>query len=136
MPAAESDPAPLVDAREAMASMCRQIHDLRVIADSSGELSALERILAVVLEGGDVLTALADLQELLRRCGVPGGLGGDSADQTRRVGGLPNLGGGHPVLEGFVCPVGRCARVDLPDADPSRVPICGLHNQPLRLVRV
>jgi hypothetical protein len=120
-----------------MADLCRQIDELHMIADTNGELPALRRILVRLRRDRDAQSAWAELEELLRRCGVPGGLGGGSADRTWRIGGLPEFGAGHPVQEGFVCPVDRCARVELPDADPNAMPTCGLHDrQPLRRVRV
>jgi hypothetical protein len=115
------------DPRDALAVVCAQFDDLRTIASRYGEESRLESVLTRIRD--HVPDALAELDELLRRCGVPGGTG-------RQVGGLPPAGPGHPVEEAYVCPLRRCARVELPATGKTAAPSCALDQRALQLIRL
>lgn len=112
----------------ALARLCEQLSAIRTIADSRGELSALERVLDGLRDGGDVAQLAAEADELLRRCGIARGLG---EHRGGNYGALPYLGAGHPVEEAHVCPTGGCDRVLL---DPGGS--CEIFGRPLRLVRL
>lgn len=110
-----------------VAQVCEQLVELREIADACDERPRLERIIEALRT--DTAAALAELDELLRRCGVPAGIG-------RGIGGLPGVGAGHPVEEVYVCPERLCARVVLPHRVPE-APVCLLrHGQRLSLMRL
>lgn len=110
-----------------LAKLCDQFTGIRAVVARRGQLPALETILSGLRAGGDAERLLADMDELLRRCGMARGLG-----ELRAAGGaaLPYLGPGHPVEEAHVCPVGVCDRVVLDGAGR-----CELFALPLRLVR-
>jgi hypothetical protein len=72
--------------------------------------------------------AVRDLHEATQTAGIPGGLGLHST-----------MGRGWPATSvarstGWVCPTGRCARVDLRTDPAPPTPVCTLVNQPMRLV--
>ncbi|MER5629210.1 hypothetical protein [Streptomyces nitrosporeus] len=92
-----------------------------------GQLSALEAVLTGLRAGGDAARLTAEVDELLRRCGLARGLGELRAPTGAA---LPYLGPGHPVEEAHVCPAGVCDRVALDGAGT-----CELFALPLRLVR-
>lgn len=113
--------------RQRLARLCEQLVEIRVVVDRAGQLAALEAVLSELREGGDAAELTGGADELLRRCGVARGLG----DQRSPGGVLPYLGGGHPVEEAHVCPVGRCDRVTLDGGGT-----CRLYGEPLRPVRL
>ncbi|MFJ5835003.1 hypothetical protein [Streptomyces sp. NPDC093089] len=111
-----------------LARLCEQLTAIRHVADHRGASAELDAALADFRTHGDAGRLVSRTDELLRTWGVARGLG-----EQRSPGGsvLPRLGGGHPVQEALVCPVGRCDRVLL-EGDRS----CDLFAAPLRLVRL
>ncbi|MED7948414.1 hypothetical protein [Streptomyces sp. BE303] len=83
--------------------------------------------------------AVRALHEAAEDAGIPGGIG---LRTTMGVGDWP--GGPTPRSVGWICPTGRCARVDLPDdappdaVGPDNAPpdarVCALSGGPLRRV--
>lgn len=127
------------DAAIALERLCEQLAEARWLAQEGGELPALDAVLARLRADGADLEQLTDeADDLLRRCGAPRGLGSlrDFAGRPRRTGpGLPYLGGGHPVEEGYACPAGRCTRVLLASETSGR-PVCEIFDRPLPLKRL
>ncbi|MEV8590763.1 hypothetical protein AB0424_27880 [Streptomyces sp. NPDC051180] len=110
-----------------LARLCEQLAAIRRVAEHRGEQTALDAALTAFRASGEAGRLSDTVDELLRSWGVARGLG-----ELRSPGGvLPHLGGGHPVEEAWVCPVGRCDRVVL-DCGGS----CDLFAAPLRLVRL
>jgi len=121
-----------------LAWVCEQGDRLRRLARGRGEEPELDRLLTALRYSGaaDVPVLLTEIEDLLRRCGVPGALRG----------GPPPLAGtdhgGHPVEEFYLCPRGRdsrCARLvhafDVTMAE-SGDPVCHVVGEPLRLRRL
>jgi hypothetical protein len=74
--------------------------------------------------------AVRELHEAAETAGIPGGLGLRS---TMGAGGWPS--GPPPRSTGWVCPTGRCGRVDLREGEPlPETPLCALAGGPMRLV--
>ncbi|MGA5192958.1 hypothetical protein [Streptomyces exfoliatus] len=113
--------------RSRLARLCDQLADIRIVAESAGRRDDLEGILGRLRTGGDDAQLTSGADELLRQCGIAGGLGVLRSPDNR----LPYLGGGHPVEEAEVCPRGRCDRVE-PDGGAT----CRLFDEPLRPVRL
>jgi hypothetical protein len=89
------------------------LRDLPAARDpaTAGRLTALVEAAAA---GRADRAWVADLLDLLRRLGFPGGYperGGPLDDHT--VGGLPPLGGGSPSLDRYRCPQGICGRAQV-----------------------
>jgi hypothetical protein len=121
-----------------LAWVCEQGDRLRRLARGRGEEPELDRLLTALRQDGtaDVPVLLAEVEELLRRCGVPGALRG----------GPPALvgtdHGGHPVEEFYLCPRERdvrCIRLvhafDVTMAAGGD-PVCHVTGRPLRLRRL
>ncbi|MER6380604.1 hypothetical protein [Streptomyces sp. NPDC001250] len=118
------------DVPDGLAMFCAELPDLRELAAEAGCLDELAEIIAAARVNRDLPGVLMRLRELLHRLGVAGGPA--SWTGARGIGGLPDLGGGHPVEEAYVCPLERCSRVEL----PGGVTVCGLSGQSLHLVRL
>ncbi|MFF1418232.1 hypothetical protein [Streptomyces sp. NPDC058280] len=74
--------------------------------------------------------AVRALHNAAETAGIPGGLGLRS---TMGVGDWPSAP--TPQSVGWVCPTGRCARVDLHEgATATETPTCALAVRPMRLV--
>jgi hypothetical protein len=91
---------------------------------------------AVVVREGDPATvewreAVGTLHDAAEAAGIPGGLG---LRPTLGVGDWPS--GLTPRSVGWVCPTGRCARVDLRDDRDAahETPMCALTGQAMRVV--
>lgn len=113
--------------RGLLARLCDQLADIRIVTESAGRAAELEVILDRLRAGGGDVELASEADELLRQCGIAGGLGVLRSPDNR----MPYLGGGHPVEEADVCPRGRCDRVDL-DGGAT----CRLFGEPLRPVRL
>ncbi|MFF7613251.1 hypothetical protein [Streptomyces lavendulae] len=127
---------------EAVEYLCRNLDALRELIGPG----LWEAPFAAVRDGDpasdDWRAAVRALHEAAEAAGIPGGLG---LSATMGVGGWPS--GPTPRSVGWVCPTGRCARVDLredpvpptavPDPVPVPVPVppaCVLAGRPMRLV--
>ncbi|MEV6974210.1 hypothetical protein [Kitasatospora sp. NPDC093806] len=73
--------------------------------------------------------AVRTLHEAAEEAGIPGGIG---LRTTMGVGDWP--AGPPPRSTGWVCPTGRCARVDLPEEAGRGGGSCALTGDPLRRV--
>lgn len=87
-----------------------------------------------VIRDGDPTTgewrgAVRELSDAAEAAGVPGGLG---LGTTMGVADWPSAP--TPRSVGWVCPTGRCARVDLRETAAAQTPGCALAGQPMRLV--
>ncbi|MGW7002417.1 hypothetical protein ACWGCW_06225 [Streptomyces sp. NPDC054933] len=114
---------------EAVEYLCRNIDSLRELIDPTLWAASF----AVVQDGdpssGEWRDAVRDLHNAAEAAGIPGGLGLHS---TMGGGGWPASPTSRSV--GWVCPTGRCARVDLRGEAISNAPQCALADQPMRLV--
>ena len=93
-----------------------------------------EASFAVVRDGDPSTAAWRDavraLHQAAEAAGIPGGLG---LSITMGVGEWPS--GPTPRSVGWVCPTGRCGRVDLREgATAPETPACALAGRPMRLV--
>jgi hypothetical protein len=88
---------------------------------------------AVVRDGtplsGEWRDAVRALHHAAEAAGIPGGLG---LRATMGVGEWPSAP--TPQSVGWVCPTGRCARVDLHEGAVPETPTCALAGGPMRLV--
>ncbi|MFE0647073.1 hypothetical protein ACFVZH_00595 [Streptomyces sp. NPDC059534] len=111
-----------------LARLCEQLTAIRRVAEHRGQQAALDSALTAFGADDDAGRLADTVDELLRTWGIARGLG-----EQRSPGGgvLPDLGGGHPVEEALVCPVGRCDRVVLEGGGT-----CDLFDTSLRLVRL
>ncbi|WP_262698501.1 MULTISPECIES: hypothetical protein [Streptomyces] len=102
-----------------------------------GAAEALGRLLTGIREGEDpstIRTAFDELDELLRRGGIPGGL---SPYQGRSSGGYPRLPiSGNAVEEVFACPAGTCPRAEAVLDIGARPPRCGVYGERMHRVRL
>ncbi|WP_406452595.1 hypothetical protein OG782_19260 [Streptomyces sp. NBC_00876] len=73
--------------------------------------------------------AVRALHDAAEAAGIPDGIG---LRATMGVGDWP--GGPTPRSAGWVCPGGRCARVELREGASPQTPACLLAGQPMRLV--
>ncbi|MFD8020416.1 hypothetical protein ACFV6G_08315 [Streptomyces lavendulae] len=122
---------------EAVAYLCRNTDGLRELIGPV----LWEASFSAVRDGDPASdgwrAAVRALHEAAEAAGIPGGLG---LSATMGVGGWPS--GPTPRSVGWVCPTGRCARVDLrEDLVPESVPpvppappTCVLAGRPMRLV--
>ena len=118
-----------------LAWVCEQGDRLRRLVRGRDEERELDRLLKALHHGGtaDVPGLLRKIEDLLRRCGVPGAL---------RGGPPPLTGDEHPVEEFYLCPRGRdspCTRLvhafDV-TMKASGDPVCHITGEPLRLRRL
>ncbi|MFF4350610.1 hypothetical protein [Streptomyces sp. NPDC001530] len=114
---------------DAVAYLCRNVDAVRVLIGS-----ALWEAPFAVVQGGDPSTAewrdaVRALHDAAEAAGIPGGLGLSS---TMGVGDWPSAP--TPQSVGWVCPTGRCARVDLREGAVPETPSCALAGRPMRLV--
>lgn len=124
---------------DAVAWVCAGEPGIRACLERDGDTSPLDRLIAAVRDGGEVVERLDELHAALQRCGDALGVFGP----TRRGG---NYHGAHPVGMGdprpvevvFLCPRGNCSRTWRPDAvtQPSTPPECQLHGESLRWERL
>lgn len=125
---------------DAVEFLCRNTESLRELIGPAG----WDAPFATVRDGepmsGEWRDALRELDNAAEAAGVPGGIGLEA-----RMGAGDWLSGPTPRSVGWICPTGRCARVDLrPDGPPPRTPApapapavaptCALVDRPMRLV--
>lgn len=78
---------------------------------------------------GEWRDAVRVLHKAAEEAGIPNGLG---LSPTMGIGDWPPAP--PPRSVGWVCPTGRCARVELRTADAVPTPVCTLSGRPMRLV--
>ncbi|WP_327675261.1 hypothetical protein [Kitasatospora sp. NBC_00458] len=121
---------------DAVEYLCRNAEALRELVGPAHWDAPFARV-----RDGDPATgawrdAVRDLHEAAEDAGIPGGIG--LRTTMGAVGDWP--GGPVPRSVGWICPTGRCARVDLPDdaaappGDASGARLCALSGGPLRRV--
>lgn len=116
---------------DAVEYLCRNVDAVRELIGPG----SWEAPFAVVRDGDPATSewrdAVRELHDAAETAGIPGGLGLRS---TMGPGDWPS--GPTPRSAGWVCPTGRCARVDLrPDgAADAEAPACALTGRPMRLV--
>ncbi|MGI9003931.1 MAG: hypothetical protein ACR2GH_20155 [Pseudonocardia sp.] len=126
-----------------LARVCANAEEIRDLLELAGQVSALDRLVVAVREGGEVAKRLAELELALRRAGDAAGTTGDFTPRgpgSTRYGGAAPTGFGPPraVQIVFLCPRRSCSREWRPDPDDeSHIrPRCGLHDEPLRWERL
>ncbi|MEU1536214.1 hypothetical protein [Streptomyces fagopyri] len=106
--------------------VCARLDEIRGVVPTDRQ-PELEEILAALRGSGDPSGPRAELHRLLRLGGVAAGL---RAFRGAGIGGLPVAVEGHPVVEAYVCPRGRCDRRS-PARNQPAPPVCGLYGEPL-----
>jgi hypothetical protein len=109
--------------------------EVQQIAAELGVTPPLERVLGAVRDDRSWVEAAvsADLDELdaaFKRWGLDGGLTG----RFRSFRDLPGTGG-HPVVDVWMCPAGRCSRV-VPAARDDPAPVCAVTQASCTLRRL
>lgn len=124
---------------DAVARVCAEEPQIRARLERVGDASPLDRLIASVRDGGDVVERLDELHAALQQCGDALGVFG----ATRRGGNFrgvrpDGMGAPRPVEVAFLCPRGTCSRDWQPDptAIPSTPPTCQVHAEPLRWTRL
>ncbi len=127
----------------ALARVCANAAEIRHLLELAGEVSALDRLVVAVREGGEVAGRLDELDLALRRAGDAVGISGGATSRgtaRRHHYGRPPTGfGSHrPVEIVFLCPGRSCSREWRPDPDDESQtrPRCELHDEPLRWERL
>lgn len=115
-----------MEASTLLGLLCRELPELRAVADDTGDRAALERVLKAARRGKPILGRLRELGLLqvltdweTRACTEPG------------VVELLGVGGGHVPRGSYRCPTGTCRRVERPGPGDDR-PVCALHGMPLQ----
>ena len=121
---------------ELVAALCRELEqgDLQSIADQAGAAEILTRIIGALRNGTEPPALAAEwdeLQEALIRYGIDGGLVPPAKLLYRSS--PAAAGDGHPVIEVWACPGGRCSRWHVA-ADTADPPTCAV-NEGAALVR-
>ncbi|WP_406171159.1 hypothetical protein [Streptomyces sp. NBC_00996] len=114
---------------DAVEYLCRNVDAVRELLGP-----ALWEAPFAVVRLGDPSTvewrdAVRELHLAAEAAGIPGGLGLSS---TMGVGDWPSAP--TPRSVGWVCPTGRCARVDLREGAAPDTPTCALAGRAMRLV--
>jgi hypothetical protein len=130
------------DTADRLSRMCTDLADLvdAGVVDEADCRPTLDRLGAPTVDDGEVRATLADLEELLRRRGVPGPgtvpRGIPSSGQKGWPGyqPLPGVGFGRPIEVVYVCPGDLCSRTELPRSG-SPVSVCAVWGRPLRPFR-
>lgn len=125
---------------ELLSVLCRELPELRAVADETGDGAGLEEALAAARRGEPI-------DERLRRLGLlrlleartergagqpqmPPGTRGDASPGA--MVGLPGGDrGGHVAFGRYRCPAGVCRRAEQPGPGED-LPVCALHGKPLR----
>ncbi len=117
---------------EALARVCAEEPQIRARLESAGDASPLDRLIAVVRDGGELTGPLDELHAVLRAAPHAEGRG-----SARRGGGFRGvrpmgMGDPRPVEVVFLCPRGSCSRRWQPDPVASPTPpACLVHGEPL-----
>lgn len=113
----------------AVAYLCRNVDAIRALIGPE----LWEAPFAVVRDGDPATAAWRDavraLHNAVEAAGIPGGIG---LRYTMNSAVWPS--GPTPRSVGWVCPTGRCARVDLREGAVRETPGCALTGRPMRLV--
>lgn len=113
--------------QDAVEYLCRHARTLRAMIPQTtweASFSIVRESDPTTARWRDAVRALHDAAE---DAGIPGGLG-----LQPLLGGFP--AGPTPRTIGWVCPAGRCARVELREDPTTEAPQCALSGQPMRLV--
>jgi len=124
---------------DAVAWVCAEEPGIRACLERAGDTSPLDRLIAVVRDGGDVAERLDELHSALQRCGDALGVFGPTRRGGGYVGALPGgIGDPRQVEVLFLCPRGSCSRAWRPDptTSTSSPPTCQLHGESLRWERL
>lgn len=120
-----------MESAELLGVLCRELPELRAVAEETGDGSGLEEVLAAARRGEPVtdrLRALGLLRLLESSATRAAPAGGGAA-------GLVSLPGGdragHVALGRYRCPAGACRRAEQPRPGED-LPVCDLHGRPLR----
>lgn len=123
---------------DAVEFLCRNTESLRELIGPGGWEAPFATVRDGVPMSGEWQEALRELDNAAEAAGVPGGIGLEA-----RMGAGDWLSGPTPRSVGWICPTGRCARVDLrtdgppprtPAPAPVATPTCALADRPMRLV--
>ncbi|OIK07705.1 hypothetical protein [Streptomyces monashensis] len=115
---------------DAVEYLCRNVEELRPLIASAVWDSAFPVVRDADPAGAAWRDAVRALHDAVESAGVPNGLG---LAATMAVGDWP--GAPTPRSSGWVCPTGRCARVELRGTAPTATPGCALSGgEPMRLV--
>lgn len=123
---------------DAVEFLCRNTESLRELIGPAGWEAPFATVRNGELLSGEWRDALRELDDAAEAAGIPGGIGLEA-----RMGVGDWLSGPTPQSVGWICPTGRCARVDLradgppprtPEPAPDPAPTCALADRPMRLV--
>jgi hypothetical protein len=118
---------------DGIATICRELDELRDFFDEVGAASVLDRLLAQVRAGEDVTESLGAVHAALLQHGDAVGVYGSG---SRGLGPWPlDLAAARPAEVVFLCPHRRCSRLWWPDA-ADEVPSCGITGVRLRWERL
>jgi hypothetical protein len=115
-----------MEASTLLGVLCRELPQLRAVADGTGDRVELERVLKAARRGKPIVDRLRQLG-LLEVLTEWESRSGDEAG----VVGVPGVGGGHVPRGAYRCPTQTCLRVERPGPGDDR-PLCALHETVLR----
>ncbi|MFE2034944.1 hypothetical protein ACWC0A_06070 [Streptomyces scopuliridis] len=121
-----------MESAELLSVLCRELPELRAVAEETGDGDRLEEALAAARRGEPVAERLRalGLLRLLESWGTTRGV-----PQEGEPSGLVALPGGdrggRVALGGYRCPAGACRRAEQPRPGDD-LPVCALHGRPLR----
>jgi hypothetical protein len=117
---------------DAVDYLCRHVHALSERIDGVVWDAAIGTIANADPSGEEWRDAVRRLHDAAEAADVPGGIGLlELRGGFSRGGGFPDPP--PPRTTGWVCPAGRCTRVEL-RADQVPTPVCDLTGKPMRLV--
>ncbi|MEU8972335.1 hypothetical protein AB0D11_24205 [Streptomyces monashensis] len=115
---------------DAVEYLCRNVEELRPLIASAVWESAFPVVRDADPAGAEWRDAVRALHDAVESAGVPNGLGLAATMGVADWPGTPT-----PQSSGWVCPTGRCARVELRGKSPTATPVCALSGgEPMRLV--
>lgn len=114
---------------DAVEYLCRNAGALRELIGEDRWRAAFAAVRDGARDSPQWRGAVRELHDAAEEAGVPGGLG----LRSTMGGGWPS--GPPPRSTGWVCPIDRCARVDLREGEPlPATPECAVAGGPMRLV--
>ncbi len=114
---------------DAVEYLCRNIDALRELIGPELWETSFATVRDADPATGEWRDAVRELHDAAEAAGIPGGIGLRS---TMSAGGWPSAP--TPRSVGWICPTGRCARVDLREGAVAQTPTCALAGQQMRLV--
>ncbi|ARZ66003.1 hypothetical protein M1P56_18925 [Streptomyces sp. HU2014] len=120
-----------METSELLGVLCRELPELRAVAEETGDGDGLEEVLAAARRGEPVderlraLGLLRLLESSTTRAAPAGG------EQAAGLVSLPGDRVGHVALGRYRCPAGACRRAEQPSPGED-LPVCALHARPLR----